>query len=1374
MPVEPIACDDGGSTPVEVTTCCSPSIASAPLCRADGSTVLVVVRSGCVECGEAAEDPAVVGWLDVAGVFTPGALPANVGPCDAGCVDTVCRQLCDDTDGDGTADATYSELWCIRADGTAELVLTYQDDPSVPYIPAAPVDCTYGCPDSESVTLCDDTGPFLRRYTWLQGVANYEDFALDGITPHVVTGTVGVCDTSEPCEAQTTPAATLGLCLADGTPIAVVVTRDCDGTVTQDGWLTLTTGAYSAGDPPAGTMACGNPRSITTAGTFCDVDPGTGDVLGLVLIEYTYGADGAVASVRLVDAITGTTYVPQGEVTTCPAGVEQPERDLVQLCDTAVDGTITPFVRDYARDENGQITGHTDYTLAGAAYAPTGDVGQCTDPVAAPCQDCTTLLLCDTDPYAPATIAGTAASGTLANGITFAVTAPSAFPPGRQSDGAAWWGTALFPNPTVPVTRWTFDQPVTVDFSIALVWSTATTLPGENSVQLPAGAVPLSLPPGYSYNRTTHVLRGDATLTGCTLNTPTRAESARFRVAGVSTFTLQYLGSRVLNTPCRRFGNWEFGALDVSLGGPFLRTTCRDCHGAVTSVTDTLLDGTTAYTPVGAVGVCSTSSGDDDQPPETRLDVESHILCLVDPVVGTVLGQVLVEQVYDDQTGLRTEQRITDPTTGDPVALPAGAILTTCHAPAADGRDVELTPMCVVDTATGNVLQRVLAEVVYDTATGDRVGVNYVDPVTWGPIPIPGGAHLDVCPDADPAECRNTTTLLVCDVPTDGTPAATVTDTDPNTVLAAPQIVPFPGGGAALWSGGTLALPAEAAPAPGQTTTVRSLAAAVAAPRPACDTGTATVTVTLRTTRTGPDAACAAVGHFGLYNGTTMLGYQSPVPNTPVGHVQTLMVTATVPAADVAAGNLRVWAGLETYDAAAVCTPSPRSGGWTLDQFATDVVYEQEGCAEQFLRSVVVDCATGAPVLITDTTLDGAPYTATGQVGQCTPASSGTETPPCGDTELVQLCDLTYDPQAPIPTPAGDFTLTGNVVAANSGTTLWFAQANQEANGTASLTVSGLLPTVLYEFSFASAWIGPGNPNPAANNAIYLLEILDGTTVLATRTRNTSNGSNVYPGGFLTEDLPPLAFVPPPNGTVTIRFTDQTTGGPTNDRDLFLMPLELRTAALTVTSTLFLRRFTFNCDGELSTSQDLDLDGTTPYEVAGEVGQCADSGDGSSVTVPPCDANTVVQACRCDDTDGDGIADTDYVELIGVDCDGALTSLGTYTADLSAPYTPVAPIACNETDEGAEPAHGVQARRVELSAGQSWDAAAWPTLQSVTAIAHGATGTVTTRDGTSTLHIGEAATWSVARDADASLTGPLVISAGTGTVTLSYTIGVTL
>ncbi|MGX1301339.1 hypothetical protein RKD35_002827 [Streptomyces albogriseolus] len=385
MPVEPLPCGPDGGTGTPGDCACAPSIATTPLCRADGTTVLVVVRSPCGTCGTPAADPVQVGWIDpVTGVFTPGAPPADAGPCETTappCVETVCRQRCDDTTGDGEADTTYTELWCLAADGTATLLLTYQDDPSTPYAPVSPVECTYGCPERETVMLCDDSGPFLRRYTFLAGTASYEDVALDGQTPHLVQGTVGACPNCSP----TPPIATVGLCLADGTPIAVVVSRDCDGNTTRDGWLNLTTGVWSTGAPPAGTGACSSPGAFELAGILCDTDPATGDVLGLVLVQYAYNPDGSLAGVDLVDPATGDPYGPlQGELRNCPAGQAQPELDLVVLCDVQADGTATPFVRDYRRDENTEIVGHTDYALDGAPYFPSGTVGICPTEVPGP------------------------------------------------------------------------------------------------------------------------------------------------------------------------------------------------------------------------------------------------------------------------------------------------------------------------------------------------------------------------------------------------------------------------------------------------------------------------------------------------------------------------------------------------------------------------------------------------------------------------------------------------------------------------------------------------------------------------------------------------------------------------------------------------------------------------------------------------------------------------------------------------------------------------------------------------------------------------------------------------------------------------------
>lgn len=47
----------------------------------------------------------------------------------------------------------------------------------------------------------------------------------------------------------------------------------------------------------------------------------------------------------------------------------------------------------------------------------------------------------------------------------------------------------------------------------------------------------------------------------------------------------------------------------------------------------------------------------------------------------------------------------------------------------------------------------------------------------------------------------------------------------------------------------------------------------------------------------------------------------------------------------------------------------------------------------QFMRRTVVDCETGATVSVVDTTLDGDPYTVTGEVGQCETLSECCEQP---------------------------------------------------------------------------------------------------------------------------------------------------------------------------------------------------------------------------------------------------------------------------------------------------------------------------------------------------------------------------------------------
>ncbi|WP_413808121.1 hypothetical protein [Streptomyces sp. OE57] len=525
--------------------------------------------SGC--CGQGpviiSGTPAATSRLDVATVLLCDVLPdgtvagvALVEPVyDATSGDRLATRIVDPVTGDayvpvgtlgpcapdGCNATTAAQVLCdVQADGTA-----------VQFTRAT----TYDCQGALLATL---------------------DRTLDGAA-YTVTGTVQVCPTAPDCEQPTTPTATVGLCLPDGTPIAVTVVRDCEGVTTQEGWVNLRTGAFSAGAPPAGTIACGEGQSVQVSGTFCDLAP-DGTVLGLVLIEYSYAADGTISGVRLVDATTGSTYTPQGTISVCPAGVEQPEQDLAVLCDTAPDGTVTPYIRDYRRDELGAITGHSDYTLDGAAYTPSGTVGNCQ---AEPCHGCETLTLCDLVPESPS-------------------------------------------DPVDPP----FVTPV-----------------------------------------------------------------------------------------------------------PFLRTICRDCSGAVTSTTDTALDGTTPYVPTGEVTAC------DAEPAATPEQPESDAVVLCDTAAdGTVTA--FVRDYWRDVSG--QINGYTDYALDGALYTPAG-IVGTCTPQATPAEaDVETIPLCLIDDATGNVLQNIRAEVVYD-ATGARTETRYVDAVTGAPATPPAGASFAVCPAPD-------------------------------------------------------------------------------------------------------------------------------------------------------------------------------------------------------------------------------------------------------------------------------------------------------------------------------------------------------------------------------------------------------------------------------------------------------------------------------------------------------------------------------------------------------------------------------------------------------------------------------------------------
>ncbi|AIV35615.1 hypothetical protein [Streptomyces sp. CCM_MD2014] len=752
--------------------------------------------------------------------------------------------------------------------------------------------------------------------------------------------------------------ATVGLCLADGSPIAVTVVRDCAGTVTSEGWIDLTTGAWSSGPPPAGTIACGDSRSITTNGTFCDVlEDGT--VAGLVLVEYQYAADGSIASVRLVDAVTGTTYTPQGEVTTCPAGVEAPERDMLQLCDTTDDesGAITsvPFLRDYARDESGAVVGHTDYTLDGDPYTPSGTVGVCgpqTEPVE-PCASTVTVLrLCDLNPDAPPDDEGKRCAipflrhlvhdctGALAETRDTTTDGTTPYTPVEAVDCGSggvpamvevpWEVVDIQPDPASPVGRGLIytlspiDDPATVGTVTVTTTATANTAcPGT--------------PPSYNFrNPCTYTFTPDQALQDA-------ATYVRCDLIDFDTFE-PVTG---LNPPPSRLGGTAYW------------------------------DGTTIR-PTESNG---TGEMYYDGPPASW----SYR-------VGNTGGGNSCSSLSFAAVSLR----------------PEGCCAPCGSSGGGDGSGRTVQEVCVIaNSAPTEVMTwtRVIEDGGATIYYLDQDGARYDDT-------LPAGHQIIACA-VEPEPCRNSTTLLLCDtqaepeepVPAEGEPTAT--DLVPPAPLPAGGAhVALPGGGADLWSGGTLVFPADPDATAGDGSQVyRSVAATLQADRPACDDGTATVTASVHVHLDGPTDAGGYPGAFHLVDGSgTDIALDAPPTDTVSGYDGVLVVSGTVPAADLAAGTVTLVLSLETF----------QSGGkaWTTDGFTADYVFGTgEECASpepvQFLRTLVTDCVTGDIVSVTDTTLDGQPYTAAGEVSQCT--ATGSDAGECRHCETLTLCDVQPD-----------------------------------------------------------------------------------------------------------------------------------------------------------------------------------------------------------------------------------------------------------------------------------------------------------------------------------------------------------------------------
>ncbi|MEV0822527.1 hypothetical protein [Nonomuraea rubra] len=1255
MPFQPQPCaaDDAVVVP---EPCCSPAIASTGLCLADGTPIAVLAVGACGDCGAAAAAPTVSGWINLlTGVYTAGNPPAGAAACDTPCASPT-EPL-----------AAVSGL-CL-ADGTPIAVTVVRD--------------------------CDGA---VTSEGWLNVVTGV-------FTPGPPPAGAGGC--AAMCASPTEPVATTGLCLADGTPIAVTTVRDCDGVVTAEGWINLLTGAFTSGPPPVGTVACGSSQSVQVSGTFCDLDA-NGDVVGLVLIEYTYGPDGSIESVRLVDAVTGATYVPQGTISVCPGDVQQPEQDLAVLCDVAGDGTSTPFIRDYRRDENGVIVGVSNYTLAGAPYVPAGTVGGC-EP--AGCVHCETTELCDSAPQ------GTATLEFRVNAVPWQPYFPLvAGNVGLDILGAQalWDGQAITLPPDVAqvdiatsrtaAAAAAVDCPPCVDESVSVTVRASIDYERLGPDPACSGSGNLRL-----FNGTTVVGIAQAPVDAPVGASGTLAVAAVVPLAdvlaGLVAVGVQFETAQN-NASCgTREGGWELSAFSLTTdpftanSGPgcgiaFLRTVCRDCDGAVVSTTDTTLDGD-PYVPIAPVARC-VPPAPCNSATESCVQCETFTLCDTAPaplpvsVTATpwACRYVTPPDFAAGQCDPPTPCRINNPDDGQ-AFFDGGAVVF---------------PNRPADPDCGN--------------TGTHLGI----------------AGVIATAAAECPECYADTDLFTVTVTgqstNNGPGAGIFTDGRVNFFLddgtlpdgTIPQLVPQATdsnrGAGSTWNW-SLSAPVSLADLQAGRLVVTLDHETKA--NGAFKQWTAQ-SFTVTAVPVEPRAGCGAQFRrtvcrdcTGAVVSVTDYELDGVTPYTPVGAVGecaacTVDLAVDAPLrvfdecrcddtngdgiGDVAYveliaiendGSVRI-VGTYTEDLQAPYTPvspAPCPGAaeeTTQAPLVLGTVCYDDG-AGGTRSAAVVRCAGCTEATVTYVDVETGAVVEAPVIVPCAAAAAE-----CRDSTTLLVCDVATAATPVVPTMLdgdvaelglgpGFVARPGPYAPLWSGGTLTFPADPDGSAGDGIQVYRAALASIVAQQAGCSGTgtvtasvrvtlNGPG----AGSGHDGSLRLYRGTTLIAFD--NVLNSAPVAHVETLTVSAPVTAAELAAGDIRLVLWLETFHGQPKAwTADQFSIDVELDDCA-----TQFLRTVVADCEsGQVVATVDTTLDGQ-PYAPAGDVGQCAPATAAGSAC-----SRQLVERCGCDDTTGDGVGDVTYVELWAVDpCGGAApTLLGTYRdGDFTQPYTPIAPVDC--------------------------------------------------------------------------------------------------
>lgn len=1080
--------------------------------------------------------------------------------------------------------------------------------------------------------------------------------------------------------------ASTGLCLGDGTPIAVMsvsACAECGGAAaapTVSGWINLLTGAYTAGPPPAGSEPClGQPQQFEV-GQWCDLD-GAGEVIAPVLVEYEYDDQGQLVGVRTLTP-GGDPYAVVGTLGLCPQAVGEPQ--YVEMCDVQPDGSIVRFLRGFTPNGDGTAN-PDDIDVDGNTYTPTGTVGAC-EPCASSVQ---TTRLCDLNPDVEPDDQGRRCATPFLRHMVYDCAGELVATHDTEIDGVT-------PYTPVQVVDCQCGAGGSVPSLVELVWPQTDVIADPDGTAGNDFIYLLTNPQtGETAEVRLNTLTAPAANCGVwtpgnnvSVNAPNGNPSANSRFTftldaaaqQMTTFRLDFIdldtfeGVRGLTPPPDRVefsvgaGTWTPGSGNISAtvanstahaywdNPPPSITHLYANNGGGTACHAAALEGLTlipgdccggSEQMLAPVEFCFSTTETVQRPGRAYeadlliaqgFGIEAIIVDLIEFPAPVVWG-------VNDPTGaqfasdLRAATQARFP--GATVTVTPPGITSTCGEPALfhvriECLDLEDTPPTLVQYRY-NAGQDLIRNPSFLTT-----------PPTANPS---SGPHqLKRADNGGTLNCTSTANR----------------GWETNDIAGT-----FEWWGWANNPPGISSLNAGKAttPTPRATPVQEINANGSGAGQPD------TIWQTFQVTTAGTFNIRVVVGGrtgtenitIKLSTGDTNATGSGDIINTVVSAGQVTNESGGTPGPWTQYANSVVLnPGVYTLSFTGPPVPGGASGGLFTDMR----VYQD--VPGQLINFTTDDDACTVEVEVTSTTCElWSPISLDGEIVRWHRLVDG-----------LVLDNAAFWGQVPAPTcctpgTAGGSGTAGNLldsyqvcaVVAGEQMTVQRVVITTQAGGVIAEQYIGPngLPVTPSEWTPGACAAVAEPAEPGVDVETFPLCVLDNAT------------------GNIIQNIRAEVVYDAEGTATTIRYVDAVTGGPVampGGTHLGVCPgasseccPEGATVVLcdvdgTGTATPFIRRFTYTPGNATPSVTSFELDGVTPYEPQGTVGVCPGAGaaDGGPVEV--------LVECRCDDVAGDGSDIFRFVELIAVAADGTLTSLGYWTEDLSSPYDPVSPIPC--------------------------------------------------------------------------------------------------